>query len=172
MTTIIPFLPSNIQTPSFKATLDTTDCTVKITWNVSAKRYYINVYDSNGIWIITTALVSSPPGRSVQSIIYDPFLSSMLVQFVDPSLWPIPASGPITLAGTMVDYTLEGFQPATYNGKFRCMHLDGLNFIFPMPQDPGPCVIQGKISRLLNMVATVFNTSTMVYRNGCFEINP
>jgi hypothetical protein len=173
MTTIIPFLPSNIITPTINVTLDGIDHEVKITWNVSAQRYYINVYNKDtGAWIITTALVSTPPARNVQSVVYDPFLNAVVVQFVDPSHWPIPLTGPITKPGTMIDYTLEGFQPSTYNGKFRSLHINPLTFTFPMLTDPGPVVILGRVSRLLSMVDTVFQRSTMVYRNGAFEINP
>jgi hypothetical protein len=47
-----------------------------------------------------------------------------------------------------------------------------LLFTFPMPTDPGPVLVVGKVNRLLNMIDTVFTRSTMVYRNGAFEINP
>lgn len=173
MTTIIPFLPSNIITPSISVTLDGIDHDVKITWNVSSQRYFINIYrKDDGAWILTTALISSPPARSVASAIYDPFLNAVDITLVDPSLWPLPLSGPISKPGTMIDYTLEGFQPTTYNGKFRCLHRSPLMFTFPMPANPGPIVILGKVNRALNMIDTIFTTSTMIYRNGAFEINP
>jgi hypothetical protein len=172
MTTIIPFLPSNIRTPSFDATFDGNPHKVVITWNVSSQRYFINVYSSTGTWIITTALVSSPPPRNVANAVYDPFLNAVNVMLVDPSLWSIPVGGSLTKPGTMIDYTLEGFQPNTYNGKFRCLHLNDTGFTFPMDTDPGSLIVLGRVSRLLNMIDTVFETSTMVYRNGFFEINP
>jgi hypothetical protein len=173
MTTIIPFLPSNIITPTIPATLDGVDHDVRITWNVSAQRYYINIYRKHdGAWIITVPLFSSPPARNVQSAVYDPFLNSIVVQLVDPSLWPVPISVSGTKPGTIIDYTLEGFQPPTYNGKFRSLHINDLMFSFPMSHDPGMVVVLGKVSRLLNMVDTIFTRSTMVYRNGAFEINP
>ena len=91
---------------------------------------------------------------------------------MDPSLWPVPLGGPITQPGTIIYYTLDSFQPSTYNGRFRCLHINELSFTLPMPRDPGPLITLGQVSRLLNMVDTVFNISTMVYRNGAFEINP
>lgn len=172
MTSIIPFVPSNIVAPRFKATLDGSVYDVSVTWNISSLRYYINIYDANGTWILTTALVSSPPARNIISCVYDPFLNSMVVQLVDPSQWPIPATGPMTRPGEMLDYTLEEFQPPSYNGKFRCMHITDTIFTFPMPTDPGPLVVLGRVSRLLSMVDTKFLRSTMVYRNGAFEISP
>jgi hypothetical protein len=172
MTTIIPFIPSNLKAPSFDAMFDGNIYKVVITWNVSAQRFYINVYDSSGIWIITVPIISSPPARNVISAVYDPFLNIVDVTLVDPSQWPLPVGGPITKPGTMIDYTLEGFQPNTYNGRFRCLHLNDTKFTFPMDTNPGPLAILGRVSRLLNMIDTVFQTSTMVYRNSMFEINP
>lgn len=172
MATIVPFLPSNIVAPSFNTVFDGKNHKVVITWNISSQRYYINVYDSVGNWIITVPLISSPPPRAVLDAQYDPFLGSVVVDLVDPSLWPIPLGGPITKPGTIIEYTLEGFQPSTYNGKFRCLHIDGTQFTFPMTTDPGPLIVLGRVSRLLNMIDTVFNISSMVYRNGVFEITP
>ena len=174
MTTVLPFIPSNIRTPTIPMTLDGVNCNVTITFNVSAQRYYINVYDQNGDWIITVPLVSSPPGRNVQSAYYDPFLNIVTVTMVDPSLWPVPLAkeGINIRPGLMVDYTLLGFTPDTYNGKFRCMHIDAITFTFPMPTDPGQVQILGTVNRLLNMIEPLFIINSLVYRNSAFEINP
>jgi hypothetical protein len=173
MTTVVPFVPSNLRTPSFIATLDGVDHNIEITWNVAALRYYVNVYrQDNNAWIITVPLIASPPGRGVSSAVYDPFLNAVVVKFLDPSLWPLPLGAGIAKPGTIIEYTLEEFQPNTYNGRYRCLHLNDTTFTFPMPQNPGPLIVMGRVSRLLNMVDTVFRTSTMVYRNGAFEINP
>jgi hypothetical protein len=172
MTTIIPFLPSNIMTPVFNAVLDGNNHKIAVTWNISAQRYYVNVYDFNGTWIITVPLISTPPARAVKSTQYDPFLNAVVVELVDPSRWPVPTTGPVTKPGTMIDYTLEGYQPDTYNGKFRCLHINDTMFTFPMDTDPGPLIVLGRASRMLSMIDTVFKTSSMVYRNGAFEINP
>ena len=172
MTTIIPFTPSNLVAPKFRIPLDGNDYDLVITWNVSAQRYYINIYDISRRWIITTALVASPPARAVAATVYDPFLNAVVVDIVDPILWPTPLGGPITKPGTMIDYTMDNFQPGTYNGKYRCLHVNPTRFTFPMLTDPGPLVVLGRVNRLLNMIDTVFTTSTLVYRNHCFELNP
>lgn len=173
MTTIIPFIPSNLRSPSFIAEFDGNDYNVVITWNISALRYYVNIYrQDSSAWIITIPLFSSPPARNVSSAVYDPFLNSVVVELVDPSQWPVPLGAGISNPGTIIEYTMEGFQPDTYNGKFRCLHLNNLQFTFHMPQNPGPILVLGRVSRLLSMIDTIFKTSTMVYRNGAFEINP
>jgi hypothetical protein len=174
MTTIIPFVPSNITTPKISVTLDGNPYTIFITWNVSAQRYYINVYDQSGNWIVTTALVSTPPARGVLNAVYDPFLNAVTVQLVDPSLWPVPLgnAGLLTPPGTIINYTMSGFSPSTYNGKFRCVHENQVTFSFPMPNDPGEIVILGTVNRMLDMIDPLFAISTLVYRNGAFEVNP
>ncbi len=173
MTTVIPFIPSNLKAPQFIARLDSNDYDVIITWNIAALRYYINIYDKiTGDWIITIPLISTPPARNVSSAVYDPFLNSVVVTFIDPTLWPVPLGAGLANPGTIIEYTLEGFQPDTYNGKHRCLHLNGLKFTFPIASDPGPVLVLGRVSRLLNMIDTVFQISTMIYRNGAFEINP
>jgi hypothetical protein len=174
MTTVIPFIPSNIITPKFNVLLDNTNCTITVTWNVSAQRYYINVYSTDGTWIITTPLVSCPPARSVNSVNWDSTRRVLNVQMVDPSFWPVPlASGALAIpSGTIIDYTLEGFQPATYNGLFRGLQIDEITFSVPMDTDPGQVVVMGNVNRLMNMVQSIFQTSSLVYRNGAFEVNP
>lgn len=172
MTTIIPFIPSNLVAPSFRAVFDGVDHNVIITWNVSAQRYYVNVYTSNGAWVITIPLFASPPGRAAANAVYDPFLNAVIVDLVDPSLWPCPLAGPITKPGTIIDYTLENFQPLTYNGRFRSLHINSQRFSFPIDFNPGQLVVLGQVSRYLNMIESVFQTSSMIYRNGSFEINP
>lgn len=174
MTTVIPFIPSNLQAPTFNATLDGANYAIKVTWNVSAQRYYINVYSTDGTWIITTPLVSCPPARAVNSVDWDSTRRVLTVEMVDPSFWPIPLStgGLVISPGTMLDYTLEGFQPTTYNGLFRGLQIDETTFSVPMDTDPGQVVVMGNVNRLLNMVQSVFQTSSLVYRNGAFEVNP
>lgn len=174
MTTIIPFVPSRIKAPSFDATLDGAVYSITVTWNVSARRYYINVYDQNSTWILTVPLISTPPGRAVDSVVYDPFLNRCTVTLVSPSEWPVPLSpsGINTKPGTMIDYTLQGFQPDTYNGKVRGMHINETTFVFPMASDPGPLVVVGTVHRFLNMVESVFFNSSLIYRNRAFQIDP
>lgn len=174
MTSVFPFIPSNIQVPKFNAILDNTTYTITVTWNVSAQRYYINVYTTDGTWIITTPLVSCPPARAVNSVSWDSTRRVLTVEMVDPSFWPIPLSsgGLVTPPGIMIDYTLEGFQPNTYNGLFRGLQVDEITFEVPMDVDPGNVVVMGNVNRLMNMVQSVFTTSSLVYRNGAFEVNP
>ena len=174
MSTIVPFIPSTTTRFKFPAQFDNGKYTVEVSWNVSAQRYYIDVYGADGAWVITTALVQSPPARALEKVVYDPFRLALIYTMVDPTLWPVPLSsgGLNTKPGILVDYTIEGFQPTTYNGTYRGLHINEVTFSIPWATDPGSYTIIGSVSRYLNMVATVFNTSSLIYRNGAFEVNP
>ena len=173
MTTIIPFLPSNLFTPKFRATLDGNDYDIKITWNVSAQRYYVNVYDLSGNWTVTVPMIQSPPARAVNRLVYDPLRLVMTVELVAPPFWPVPigSTGTFSPPGTIVDYYLENFDPTVLNAKWRCLHINDTYFSFPLDTNPGQINILGSVSRYLNMVEGLF-TSTLIYRNGAFEVNP
>lgn len=172
MTTVIPFIPSNLSAPHFLAAFDGTTYNVVVTWNVSAQRYYVNVNDLNGRWITTVPMFASPPGRPVEAISWDVGAKLVTVRLVDPSLWPNPmAPGGIAVPGTIVEYTLENFTPTTYNGEFRCLQIDPVTFSFPLDTDPGTVKIVGSASRILSMMRGIFQ-STLIYRNGAFEISP
>jgi hypothetical protein len=173
MSTITPFLPSTTTPFSFAATLDGAPYTIKTSWNVSAQRYYINVYSSTGAWVLTTALTQSPPARQIASVNFNPFQNVLEVDMISPltSSFPLSPGGIYVKPGTIVDYTLEQFTPTTYNGLFRGMHVNETLFTVPMTTDPGALTIMGYVSRKLNMVAPLF-TSTLIYRNGAFEVDP
>lgn len=174
MTTVIPFLPSNLTAPKFVATFDGFTYNVTVTWNVSAQRYYVNIYAQDGTWIVTTPLVQTPPSRNLSSLQYDPFQGIMIAQFVDPSLWPVPLSpaGLATVSGTIVDYTLENFDPSLLNTIWRSLHINSLTFSFPIASDPGQIKVFGSVARYMNMIGGIFQTSTLIYRNGAFEVTP
>jgi hypothetical protein len=173
MTTIIPFLPSNIFPPTFQVTFDGASFKIVVSFNVAAQRYYINVYGLDNTWIITVPLIQTPPARAVEVISYDNLRRVVNVQLVNPSQWAVPLSsaGTNMAPGTMADYTFENFTPDVYNGRFRCLHINDQNIEFPMADDPGEALILGSISRHLSMVEGIF-TSTFIYRNGAFEVSP
>jgi hypothetical protein len=173
MTTVIPFLPSNLVAPKFIVTLDGIDYQTVVTWNVAAQRYYVNIYGSDGTWIVTVPLIQTPPARGIEAVSYDNLRRVVTVTMVDPSQWPIPLSsaGLSIPPGTIVDYTLDNFDPPVFNATWRSLHVNDTTFSFPLATDPGEVLIVGSVSRLMNMVGGLFN-STFVYRNGAFEVTP
>jgi hypothetical protein len=171
MTTIIPFIPSNLVTPTFTATFDGDDYRVTITWNISAQRYYVNIYAQDGTWIVTVPLVQTPPSRAIDSVEYDILRRVMTMTLVNPIYFPVPLGSNLTRPGTVLDYTLENFDPPSLNGVQRSLHIDDLTFSFPLANDPGQINVIGSICRYIDMAAGIFD-STFIYRNGYFEVTP
>jgi hypothetical protein len=171
MTTIIPFIPSNIVIPTFKATFDGDDYKVTITWNISAQRYYVNIYGTDGTWIVTVPLVQTPPSRAIETVTYDILRRVMTMRLVNPLYFPVPIGSNLTPPGTIVDYTLENFDPPSLNGRQRSLHIDDLTFSFPLADDPGQINVVGSIARYIDMADGIFQ-STFIYRNGNFEVTP
>lgn len=172
MTTVIPFMPSNVITPTIHLTLDGQDCKMVITWNISAQRYYINIYGSDGIWIVTVPLVQTSPSRAIANASYDMLRRVMTVKLVDPIYFPVPLGANLTPPGTIADYTLENFDPPLLNRKWRSLHIDDVTFSFSLADNPGQIKVYGSVARYVDMIGGLFTTSKLIYRNGAFEVSP
>jgi hypothetical protein len=62
-----PFRPTATQAFQFTASLDGADHTVTVTWNLSGKRWFINVHDSDRNLVLCRSLVASPAPRALAS---------------------------------------------------------------------------------------------------------
>lgn len=163
MPIIYPFYPSNVAAPRFTPTLDNATYSVIVTWNVSAQRYFINVYASDGTWVVTTALVESLDAVKIDAMTYDP------TQRVMQTTLAVQHNRPVC---QIVKFWLTGMQPDWLNGEHDCMVTDFWSFSFPVDTDPGQVVVLGTASRLINLVASYFDTSALAFRNQAFEVWP
>lgn len=76
--TVYPFTP-NVSSPfQFQPTLDGITYTVLVTWNVTAQRYYLNLYGLDGARVATIALVGSPSDSDI-NLVQGYFTASTLV---------------------------------------------------------------------------------------------
>jgi hypothetical protein len=162
MTQIIQFIPSNYAAPQFNATFDHTPYNVVVTWNISSQRYYVNVYDMNGNFICAFPLVESPPGIKIASLVWDPNQSIVVATLEIPFYRP---------TGQIVQYTIIGCQPTTYNGTFNCLTISPSSFSYPMLTDPGQIVVLGSANRYINMLEPWF-ASSMIFRMMQFQVDP
>lgn len=78
MTTLYPFQPTATQPFQFQPTFDGTVYTVIATWNVTAQRYYINIYSLSGDRIATLPLIGSPADSDI-NLVEGYFTQSSLV---------------------------------------------------------------------------------------------
>ena len=96
------------------------------------------------------------------SMVYDPSQGVLIGKMQSP-MYRSP--------GQVVNYTLEGFSPASINGLHECLTLFDQRFTFPSP-DPGVITVLGHASRYNNLVEGYFQYSTLIFRDGQFETNP
>lgn len=162
MTQIFRFNPSNTVAPSFNPMLDDTPYTVVVTWNVSAQRFYVNVYAIDGTLVCSVPLVESTSGVPLASLEYDPN-QRVMIATQKARMWrPI---------GQIVQFYLQDCDPDSLNGLYDSTVLSMNQFSFPVDSDPGPIKQPGSNQRYMNMLGPWF-TSSMIYRNGQFEVRP
>ena len=59
-TIYVPFLPSQTANFQFQATLDGRACIVIVTWCLFGERYYVNIYGTDTVLILSIPLIGSP----------------------------------------------------------------------------------------------------------------
>jgi hypothetical protein len=163
MTTYIKFTPSNSVAPRFTAVFDEESYTVIVTWNVSSQRYFINVYSISGNWICTVPMIETAAGVNIVNLNPNINNGTMEVTVESPYWRPL---------GQIVEITIANCQPDDINGTYDSLVIDRNVFTIPMPASRGQITVLGSASRLMNMLAGYFKTSSLVYRNGMFEVSP
>lgn len=64
-TAVITFVPDPASNFQFNATFDGQSYSVRVTWNVFGQRYYVNIYTTQGILMLSIAMVGSPPDYDI-----------------------------------------------------------------------------------------------------------
>lgn len=65
MTTFVTFVADPASNFQFQATFDGQSYTVRITWNLFGQRYYVNIYTTQGVLVLSIAMVGSPPDYDI-----------------------------------------------------------------------------------------------------------
>lgn len=166
MPDLFPIPPAPGQTPMVLARIDGGIHQISVTFNVSAQRYYFNIYDQFGVWVCTRALIETGPGQMIIGISYEKPLRSMLVTLGEPWFRPL---------GQIVDLWLEGVDPEWLNGPHRSEVVSQTEFLFPvlgnpsLTIDPGLIALHGTASRFFNLVDG-YKTNVLIWRNRKFEV--
>jgi hypothetical protein len=162
MTTYYQFIPSRVSAPVFTPTLDGNQYNVTITWNISARRYYVNVVTMGGILIAAVPLIESPTSMPISGAFWDPQNMRAVITTNAPHPFII---------GAPVKVTISSMSPNGYNGSGFVLPLSKTEMCYPVSVDPGEVTVMGVVDYLINMVAPYFK-STLVYRNQTFEVSP
>jgi hypothetical protein len=162
MTSLYNFTPSRTQAPSFTPTLDGLQYTCTITWNISARRYYLNCSSLDGTLIFSVPICESMPAIAISTLVWDEQNLRILGTTVDEFDFT---------PGSVIVADIIDCQPTTYNGHGFITVLNNTQFVYPMNSNPGQIMFCGAIEYLISLTKPYFN-STIVYRNGSFEVNP
>lgn len=162
MTTYFQFLPSNRKAQSFAPTFDGNIYNVTVYWNISAQRYYVNCKDLSGNLIFMVPLVGNSNPFQILSMIYDP-LNQRVIAEVDEQYY--------LRIGRVLQANVINCVPNEYNGSGFLYVLSHNQIYYPLATDPGPATVLGVIDYLISMTKGYFQ-STMIFRNGYFEVNP
>ncbi len=167
MTTYTPFLPTATVPFQFTPTLDGAQYTLVVTWGLAGQRWYVNLYDQNGVLIFYLPLIASGNPTPTASLTYDGVSQLATVTTVSPHGLAI---------GSIVEMTISGVTPSGYNGVFAMEVVSGPSTLkYSLAPDPGgPATAQGSIGRDINIGAGYFETSTLIFRDETqqFEVSP
>lgn len=162
MTIYFPFTPSNVAAPTFMPTLDGDPYTIQVSFQLFGQRYYLNCYDLSGNRIFTRPMVESEAGKIINAISWNVASGLVTVKTSIPHGYPI---------GSVVNLTVAGCVPDAYNGAVQAFVDTPNTFTYPLTTDPGVATVFGQASYLIDLIAGYFN-STMIFRNGQFEVSP
>jgi hypothetical protein len=156
------FTPSLISVPTFSPTLDGTQYTCTVTWNVAAQRYYLNCFNLSGERIFTVPVVESPPALDILAMSWDINTQTVQIQTRVNHGFPV---------GAEVLLLIENAFPSTYNGTALCLATGKDTLSYYLATNPGKATLLGDIGQLISMCAGYFN-STLIFRTGQFEVRP
>ena len=83
-----PFLPSATQPFEFQPTLDGLQYTAFVKWNVFGRRYYLELYQLDGVRVLTTALIGSPNDADINLV--GGYVDSILVFRAQSQQFEVP----------------------------------------------------------------------------------
>jgi hypothetical protein len=172
MTVYYDYVPSPVSPFTFSPTLDGVVYQCSVTWGLAGARPYLNIYAVDGTWILTTALVGSPTGISLQAL-----------------SWANSSAQATTLTphgfkpGRVVTLTISGAVPDAYNGLVEALVTGPSTFTWPLAANPGPATVLGMMSQDIDIAggltdpntgALLATTSTLVFRDQSnqFEQSP
>lgn len=162
MTTYYQFSPSRVTAPTFTPTLDGNQYIITVVWNISARRYYVIGQTMDGQLIFAVPLVESIPSIPISEAIWDRQNARAVVTTTYPHPFVI---------GAPVIISVSSMTPSGYNGSGFALPLSNTEICYPVATDPGEVTVVGVVDYLINMVKPYFQ-STLVYRNGMFEVSP
>ena len=163
MTSYFELTTPTTQAFSFRPVLDDTTYNVTVPWSLFGQRYYVTCQTLSGDLVFNVPLIGSPSGQDIYSLSWEPNTVTVTTS-IPHGFKP----------GTLVNLTIAGVLPASYDGLHSCLILNQTQFTYSMASNPGAVTATGSAFYNINLAAGYFTTSTLVYRakNQSFEVNP
>lgn len=158
--TVFPYTQPASGLFTFQPTLDATPYTAVVRWSLWGKRNWLDLYDLNGTRIFSIPVTESPAGVILQAIAWAN--GTVTATTVTPHNYVVGATAQLVVSGCT---------PAGYNGTVLALITDETTFQYLLAVDPGQATVLGLASYNLSMTAGYFD-STLVFRNGQFEVSP
>jgi hypothetical protein len=162
MTTFYSFAPSNRKAPNYMMTFDGTAYSVTIIWNISAKRYYVLCQTMDGNLVFLVPLVETMTSIEITDLVYDEQNSRVVATIAQPFMISV---------GTVFNANIINTSPIGYSGFGLASVLSKDEFIYNIPQNPGLPTVYGAVDILIPITQGYFK-STLIFRNGFFEVSP
>jgi hypothetical protein len=150
--TAYPFSPSPLQNVTFNPILGTNTYVATIVWNVFGQRWYLNLTDSLGNLLISTAVVSSQDPQGIASITWTDNL--VTVETAVPHWLPL---------GSQARVYVSGCTPDAYNGLQTVSVTGPSTFTYPLDADPGETTVAGTFGGVIDLSAGLVAGSMLLY---------
>ena len=149
MSTLVDFIPSNIAAFQFQPTLNGTQYSLTVPWNLFAQDYYISLSDLTGNLILYRSLTASGP--SLQAVFS---WSEQVATVVTALNHNVPVG---QIASARASQTGTGF-----DGFYNALSLGPTSMSYPLAVNPQTSP-QGTLSFPLNLVAGVLDNCFLFY---------
>ena len=150
--TTYPFTPSPLQNASFNPTLGGQTYAATVTWNLFGQRWYLNLTDSNGVLVISTAVVSSQDPQGISSI-----------SWAD-NVVTVETTAPHGLrVGSVAELYLSGNTPAAYDSLYQVDVTGPSEFTYPMTSDPGLNTVPGTFGSVIDLSAGLVSGAMLLF---------
>jgi hypothetical protein len=160
--TFVNFTPNTTAPFSFQCTLNGSQYTVTVTWNIYGQRYYITVSDLSGNVVLYRPLISCGPQFQSQLS-----WSEGDAEVVTSSPHNVPLGW---VCAIYVSQTDTGF-----DGLYEALSTGPSTLIYPLATDPATATpLTGQVDFNLNMVQDVVDDSYLLFRYQTqqFEYGP
>lgn len=161
--TSYPFTPSPLQNQVFNPILGGNTYTATITWNLFGQRWYLNLTDSGGNLIISTAVVSSQDPQQITSISWDG--NVVTIETAVPHWIPLGALAQVYLSANV---------PDDYNGMVTVTAAGPTTLTYELDTDPGQNTVLGNFGSVVDLSAGLVPGSMLLYyaSTGAFATTP